>query len=116
MNITPIDDPVLVQTATRFAALGSEQRLSVLRALVRAGPEGLAIGDLGARVGLAGSTLTHHLKTLADADLIRQTRSGRRILCHGAFDQIEALSAFLLSECCADTACTPHDHGAPQNG
>ena len=33
--------------AASFAALGSEQRLAVLRALVRAGPDGLAIGLLG---------------------------------------------------------------------
>ena len=102
-----------VEAAAVFAALGSEQRLAVLRLLVRAGPEGLTIGELGERSGVTGSTLTHHMKTLTDAGLVRQVRDGRRILCHGAFDEIEALSNLLLRACCADRA-TPHedhDHG-----
>ncbi len=51
-------------TASAFAALGSEQRLLVLRTIVRAGPDGLRIGELGERSGVTGSTLTHHMKIL----------------------------------------------------
>ena len=40
--------------ASTFAALGSEQRLHVLRTLVRAGPDGLPIGILGDRCGVDG--------------------------------------------------------------
>ncbi|NBC96779.1 MAG: helix-turn-helix domain-containing protein [Deinococcus-Thermus bacterium] len=102
--------------ASAFAALGSEQRLGVLRTLVRAGPEGLTIGALGARCGVTGSTLTHHLKILAGAGLIRQERRGRSVICAGAaVERIEALNAFLLRECCADRhgACAhdPDDTG-----
>lgn len=113
MSMMTADTPGLVLAASRFAALGSEQRLAVLRALVRAGPEGLAIGELGARTGITGSTLTHHMKTLADAGLVLQARDGRRIVCHGAFGAIEDLSRFLLTECCADSAKPHegHDHG-----
>ncbi|WP_135504057.1 ArsR/SmtB family transcription factor [Roseovarius aestuariivivens] len=104
----------LEQAASTFAALGSEQRLEVLRTLVRAGPEGLRIGELGARAGVTGSTLTHHMKILSQAGLVRQQRQGRSILCAAvAFDELQALSQFLLRECCAD-ASTPHeghDHG-----
>ena len=64
MKMTPETDLRLERAASTFAALGSEQRLTVLRTLVRAGPEGLSIGDLGARTGITGSTLTHHLKLL----------------------------------------------------
>lgn len=89
--------------ARAFAALGSEQRLSVLQVLVRAGNEGLTVGTLRERVGLPASTLTHHLKTLADADLVVQERRGREIYCAAAaYDRIELLSQFLLAQCCAD--------------
>lgn len=89
--------------ASTFAALGSEQRLSVLNALVRAGPAGLSIGELGTRSGITGSTLTHHLKILVQAGLVTQTRAGRSIICAAvAYPKVEALSAYLLSECCAD--------------
>ncbi|MDE0520464.1 MAG: helix-turn-helix transcriptional regulator [Boseongicola sp.] len=97
--------PNLSQAAASFAALGSEQRLSVLRILVRAGPDGLSIGKLGERSGVTGSTLTHHMRFLAAAGLVRQVRKGRRIICVGAaYERMQELSAFLLNECCADAA------------
>jgi ArsR family transcriptional regulator, arsenate/arsenite/antimonite-responsive transcriptional repressor len=101
------------QAAAAFAALGSEQRLLVLRQLVRAGPDGLTIGILGERAGITGSTLTHHLKILTAAGLVTQEKRGRSIIC-GAADmtKMRALSDYLLSECCAD--CAPgegHNHG-----
>lgn len=97
----PLD---LTRAASAFAALGSEQRLSVLRTLVRAGPEGLSIGDLGERTGVTGSTLTHHMKILSTAGLVKQSRQGRSIICAAvAFDEVQSLSAFLLTECCADS-------------
>ena len=89
--------------ASAFAALGSEQRLAVLRTLVRAGPDGLSMGELGARAGVSGSTLTHHLKILVGTQLVTQEKRGRSIIV-GAADMttMKALSDYLLSECCAD--------------
>ena len=93
------------RAASAFAALGSEQRLAVLRALVRAGPGGLSMGDLGSRTGVTGSTLTHHLKILAAAGLVTQEKRGRSIICGSAdMSTMQALSDYLLSECCADCA------------
>ena len=94
--------PDLVFAASAFAALGSEQRLSILRRLVRAGPAGLPIGELGESVGITGSVLTHHLKQMVSAGLVLQRRDGRRILCAVDYDEIRRLSDYLLLECCAD--------------
>lgn len=88
--------------ATAFAALGSEARLAILRRLVRAGPHGLPIGQLGEDVGVTGSVLTHHLKQLVSAGLVVQQRDGRRVLCSVDHERVEDLSKFLLHECCAD--------------
>lgn len=114
MKMKTQDTPDLTVAAAQFAALGSEQRLSVLRTLVRAGPEGLSIGALGNRTGVTGSTLTHHMKILNSAGLVTQAKQGRSIICAAvAFDDVQALSQFLLNECCADstTPCGDHDHG-----
>ncbi|WP_299874087.1 helix-turn-helix transcriptional regulator [uncultured Sulfitobacter sp.] len=110
---TDSSPPTLTRAAASFAALGSEQRLGVLRTLVRAGPQGLSIGDLGDRTGVTGSTLTHHLKILAAAGLVKQERQGRSIICAAvAYTEVEALSHFLLTECCADAGLeTGHHHG-----
>jgi DNA-binding transcriptional ArsR family regulator len=100
------------QAASAFAALGSEQRLHVLATLVRAGPEGLSIGALGERSGVRGSTLTHHLKILAQSGLIGQSRQGRTIICVGAaYDRVRGLSDYLLSQCCADRHAGDCAHG-----
>lgn len=112
MKMNRITDTPLEDAAQAFAALGSEQRLGVLRALVRSGPDGLSIGELGEITGITGATLTHHVKFLAHAGLVTQTRKGRSIICAAvAYDMVQKLSDFLLSECCADAPHTNHTHG-----
>ena len=114
MKLDMIPDLDLEVAASTFAALGSEQRLAVLRTLVRAGPGGLNIGELGNRTGVTGSTLTHHMKILSQAGLVQQEKRGRSIICAAvAYEELKTLSEFLLRECCADTAspCKEHDHG-----
>lgn len=112
MKIDSNHDLTLARAASTFAALGSEQRLAVLRTLVRAGSEGLSIGELGARCGVTGSTLTHHMKLLTQAGLVTQARQGRSIICAAvAYDELRELSEFLLKECCADCTDGEHHHG-----
>jgi len=112
MKIMSPSDLSLEVAASTFAALGSEQRLSVLLTLVRAGEDGLSIGELGNRSGVTGSTLTHHMKILTQAGLVRQEKQGRSIICAAvAFEEVRALSEFLLNECCADCDTQDHNHG-----
>lgn len=109
---TEIRLPELTAAATAFAALGSEPRLAIVRRLVKAGPTGMTIGALGEAVGIAGSVLTHHLRQLASAGLVRQERDGRRILCSVDYDAVRLLSDFLIRECCADPGSdAEHAHG-----
>lgn len=105
----------LVEAAGAFAALGSEQRLHIIETLVRAGPDGLAMGELGVRTGVSGSTLTHHLKILTTAGLVQQQKQGRSIVCAAvSFSTVETLSGFLLRNCCLDTD-RPHPKGNPSH-
>lgn len=102
--------PFAIDSAARaFAALGGEPRLAILRALVRAGPEGLATGALGAKVGLAPSTLSHHLRALTEAGLVVQRRAGRSLICTIDYARVRALASYLVAECCAD-APAGHRH------
>ncbi len=93
-----------------FAAVGSEPRLSVVLALVRAGPGGLAIGEIGARLGLPASTLAHHLRFLTSAGLVVQEKRGRCVINRANFERLEALGQFLVRECCEDAADSAHPH------
>ena len=88
--------------AEGFSAVGSEPRLNVLVALVKAGSEGLTVGEIRERIGMPPSTLAHHLRILESGELIRQEKRGRAILNFAVITHIEALAAFLLKECCQD--------------
>lgn len=91
-----------VSATQGFSAMGSESRLAVLQTLVKAGQDGLRVGDIGERTGIPPSTLAHHLKFLASADLITSEKQGRAIITRANFPHLEALAAFILNECCAD--------------
>ena len=91
--------------AAAFAALGSEARLQILRALVRAGDAGLAVGEIQARLAVPASTLSHHLRLLVAAGLVAQTRQGRELRCRTDYASVRALSDYLVAECCADAPC-----------
>lgn len=94
----------LEQAARGFAAVGSEPRLTVMLALVRAGAHGLTVGEIRKRAGLPASTLAHHLRYLAEGGLIVQEKRGRAVYNRAVYTRLEALGAFLLRECCADEA------------
>lgn len=86
-----------------FSAMGSQSRLAVLRTLVKAGPEGLLVGDIQKRTGIPASTLAHHLKSLGSANLIEQEKQGRAIVNRANFSHLAALADYILVECCSES-------------
>ena len=87
--------------AQSLAALGNRTRLRLFRLLVRAGPEGLNVGEIQRHLGIPGSTLAHHLGALAHADLVRQERNGREIVSTVNYTAMNAVVDYLTQECCA---------------
>lgn len=87
--------------ARALAALGHDARLSIFRLLVKAGDEGLRVSDIGDHLGLAPSTLAHHLSTLVDAGLVLQDKHGREVFNRVDFPTMHRVVGFLTSECCA---------------
>ena len=86
--------------ADMFAALGSEQRLQVMRLLLAAHPEGMTVGDIQAELGIPNSTLSHHLEKLRMEGLA-EYRKDRQWLWYSANIQaLEDLLGFLYAECC----------------
>ncbi|WP_301587610.1 metalloregulator ArsR/SmtB family transcription factor [Sabulicella glaciei] len=83
-----------------FAALGQETRLDLLRALLTAGPSGLAAGEIASRLGVPASTLSFHLRALEQAGLIAATRQGRSLLYAAQIGRLRALMSFLADSCC----------------
>jgi DNA-binding transcriptional ArsR family regulator len=91
--------------ARQLESLGSPVRLKLYRALVRAGKAGLSCGVLQDKVGLAASTLSHHIRHLREAGLISQERQATTLICRANYPAMEKLVGYLVDECCADAAC-----------
>jgi len=92
----------LATAAPILAELGNETRLAIVRLLVRAGDEGLSVGEVQRAIGVPGSTLSHHLQRLRGVGLISQTRDGSTLWCRAALGRIRDTADFLIEECCAD--------------
>ena len=93
--------------AQAFAAVGSVPRLEVLTCLVRAGAGGLVVKDIQERTGVPASTLAHHLKMLVSAGLVTQEKHGRETINRPDLARLEALSAYIIEQCCADSPAEP---------
>lgn len=90
-----------IKAATEaFAALSQETRLGIFRLLVQVGPDGLTAGEVAQRLGVAPSTLSHHLAMLERAGLLRSWRVQRHIHYAPDFDGTRRLLAFLVQDCC----------------
>ena len=83
-----------------LSALAQESRLAVFRLLVKAGPGGLAAGDIARRLHTAASTMSAQLLVLANAGLVRARRDGRSIIYAVDYDKMSALLLFLTEDCC----------------
>jgi DNA-binding transcriptional ArsR family regulator len=90
-----------------LAALAQPVRLQVFRSLVVAGPAGLTPGAMAEALGLPGSTLSFHLKELANAGLVSPEREGRNLIYRAAFEHMNALLAYLTENCCQGAGCLP---------
>ena len=87
-----------------FKALSNPHRLKIFMRLTSCGSQGIAccaadnvcecVGDLGNNLGIAPSTLSHHLKELYRAGLIRTRGQGQRIECRVDPEILSTLSDF----------------------
>ena len=92
---------------TALSALAQASRLAVFRALVQAGPAGLAAGRISELTGIPPSSLSFHLKELSHAGLAVPRQEGRFVIYTAQFDAMNALIAYLTESCCGGNPCTP---------
>ncbi len=90
----------LERPAEQLAALGHIARLSLLRAVVHTGADGISTTDLQARLDIPWTTLNHHLERLVDAGLVVARREGKFVYHTAEREALRALAGFLWEECC----------------
>jgi ArsR family transcriptional regulator, arsenate/arsenite/antimonite-responsive transcriptional repressor len=83
-----------------LAAMGTEPRLRIMRILLSAHPQGLVVGDIGDELGIAGSTLSHHLDKLKNEGLVSVKRNGTFLRYSANAETLQELLGFLYAECC----------------
>jgi ArsR family transcriptional regulator, arsenate/arsenite/antimonite-responsive transcriptional repressor len=86
--------------ADMLAAMGTEPRLRIVRLLLSAHPEGLVVGEIQTELGIAPSTLSHHLDKLKNEDLVKVHRESTFLRYTANADALRELLTFLYAECC----------------
>jgi len=80
--------------------LAQDSRLMVFRLLVRAGPEGVAAGEIARSLGITPNTLSAQLNVLSNAGLISCRRDGRSIIYAADYQAMGQLLVYLTEDCC----------------
>jgi len=88
------------QAVSALGAMAQETRLTALRLLVQAGPDGLPAGEIARRLEVPAPTLSFHLRALLHAGLVSSTRDGRSLYYAADYAQLKALVDFLSASCC----------------
>ncbi|HZZ35442.1 MAG TPA: metalloregulator ArsR/SmtB family transcription factor [Caulobacteraceae bacterium] len=97
------------QAVAALSALAHPGRLEIFRLLIKAGPKGLAAGDIARATGSLANTLSTNLNILSGAGLAASRREGRSIIYSAQYGRMRELLAFLVEDCCGgDPAiCAP---------
>jgi DNA-binding transcriptional ArsR family regulator len=83
-----------------LSALAQESRLAVFRLLVKAGPEGVAAGEIARELMITPSTLSAQLNVLAHAGIVSNRRDGRSIIYSANYHYMTELLVYLMEDCC----------------
>lgn len=94
------DEADVLRYADMLAALGTEPRLRIMRLLLSAHPSGMVVGEIHDALGIAGSTLSHHLEKLKNEGLVQVQREARFLRYSANAETLRELLAFLCTECC----------------
>lgn len=92
----------LETAAEILGQLGNETRLRIVRHLVKAGGDGLSVGELQDHLSIPASTLSHHINHLKHAGLIEQRREGTTLYCSVNYRMVDATVKFLTEQCCVN--------------
>lgn len=97
----------LEEVAKALKELGHPTRLFIFKHLVKAGEQGLPVGDLQKQLAIPASTLSHHIAALVSR-LAWSSRTGRAVPCCASLNTKcwKRSLRFFREECCVNSNCT----------
>ena len=75
-DLPTLDTARTEELAELFRLMGDATRLRIILTCMS---ESVCVGDIAARLGLSGSLVSHHLRLLRAARVLRGTRRGKQI-------------------------------------
>jgi DNA-binding transcriptional ArsR family regulator len=81
------------ELADLFRLLGDATRLKIVLACL---DESVAVGDIAGRLGLSGSLVSHHLRLLRAAAIVRAERHGKQVFYAAADEHVRRVIADML--------------------
>lgn len=92
-----------------LSAIAHDGRLSLIRRLIQAGPEGMSAGDIARFAKIGATTASAQLLVLTNAGLVTSERRGRQVVYSARYDRMRDLLQFLMLDCCANRPdiCVP---------
>ncbi|SNT39587.1 Rv2640c family ArsR-like transcriptional regulator [Rhodococcoides kyotonense] len=101
VSAAPMSDDAALELAVRLKALADPARIKLLSVLLTDSAGEICTCDLATSVGLAESTVSHHLGQLKKAGMVVATRRGMNVYYSARAESLEALRVVLNPNCCA---------------
>lgn len=86
-------DSSVAELSDLFRLLGDHTRLCIVLACVE---KAIAVGDIAARLDLSGSLVSHHLRLLRAARIVKADRQGKQVFYTAADQHISRVLADML--------------------
>ena len=93
MSNTPDTDSAVAQLADLFHLLGDPTRLRIVLSCL---PAPIAVGDIAATLQLSSSLVSHHLRLLRAARIVKAERQGKQVFYSAADAHITGVLADML--------------------
>jgi ArsR family transcriptional regulator, arsenate/arsenite/antimonite-responsive transcriptional repressor len=106
-NMRKPDPLIISRSADRFAALGAQPRLQIMRLLLSAHPTGMVAGEIQEELGIPASTLSHHLEKLRQVELVQVRRASTFLWYKANTEALQEVLGFLYEECCTRNRVVP---------
>jgi len=90
----------LNQVALKLSEMGHPVRLQIIKYAIKSGDSGISVGEIKSRLGIPGSTLSHHINRLVNVDLIVQKRDKQTLNCSANYKNLMEIISYLQDECC----------------